>query len=73
MPSADLGQQLEGYVAKLVETGRYRSLCIGPPQPSSAPIRQGLRIPGIRAHPFVAAMPGRVVDLLPRVLGAIFR
>ncbi|HZZ04088.1 hypothetical protein [Paraburkholderia sp.] len=37
MTSADLGQQLEGYVARLVETGRYRSLCIArlslPPLP----------------------------------------
>jgi hypothetical protein len=28
MTSADLGQPLKGYVARLVDTGRCRSLCI---------------------------------------------
>ncbi|RKE23747.1 hypothetical protein B0G76_8427 [Paraburkholderia sp. BL23I1N1] len=54
MTGADVGQQLEGHVATLVETGRYRSLCIArlslPPLPyaevsgfltTSAPFRRG--------------------------------
>jgi antitoxin ParD1/3/4 len=36
MVSADLGQQLEGYVAKLVETGRYGS--------KSEVLREGVRL-----------------------------
>ncbi len=36
MISADLGQQLESYVAKLVETGRYNS--------KSEVLREGVRI-----------------------------
>jgi antitoxin ParD1/3/4 len=36
MISADLGQQLEGYVAKLVETGRYGS--------KSEVLREGVRL-----------------------------
>jgi antitoxin ParD1/3/4 len=36
MISADLGQQLEGYIAKLVETGRYGS--------KSEVLREGVRL-----------------------------
>ncbi len=36
MISADLGQQLEGYIARLVETGRYRS--------KSEVLREGVRL-----------------------------
>ncbi len=36
MISADLGQQLEGFVAKLVETGRYNS--------KSEVLREGVRL-----------------------------
>ncbi len=36
MISAELGQQLEGYIAKLVETGRYRS--------KSEVLREGVRL-----------------------------
>ncbi|CAE6843180.1 hypothetical protein R69658_06821 [Paraburkholderia aspalathi] len=36
MISADLGQQLEGYVSKLVETGRYGS--------KSEVLREGVRL-----------------------------